>query len=95
MPIPPLEEQRVILEKLDALMALAGSWREKLERKQSLASLFAGATVAAFTGITVQQEEEPMKAPQTELLAPLRLGTTPTSKPKHRWPRFWLATTAK
>lgn len=80
MPIPPLDEQRVILEKLDALMALAGSWREKLERRQSLASLFADATVAAFTGIAIEQEEEPMKAPQTELLAPLRLGTTPDIK---------------
>ncbi len=65
MPIPPLDEQRVILEKLDALMALAGSWREKLERKQSLASLFAGAAMAAFTGIAIEQEE-PMPAPQIE-----------------------------
>ena len=65
MPIPPIDEQRVILEKLDALMALAGSWREKLERKQSLASLFSGAAMAAFTGIAIEQEE-PMRVPQIE-----------------------------
>ena len=65
MPSPPIAEQRVILEKLDALMALAGSWREKLERKQSLASLFSGAAMAAFTGIAIEQEE-PMRVPQIE-----------------------------
>lgn len=80
MPIPPLDEQRAVLAKLDALTAAAGMWREKLGRKQRLASLLAGATVAAFTGIAIEQEEEPMKAPQTELIAPLRLGTAPDIK---------------
>ena len=36
--------------------------------------------MAAFTGIAIEQEEEPMKAPQTELIAPLRLGTAPDVK---------------
>lgn len=80
MPIPPLDEQRAILDKLDALTELAGVWRDQLERKQRLASLLADATVAAFTGIAIEQEEEPMKAPQTELVAPLRLGTAPDIK---------------
>lgn len=80
MPIPPLDEQRAILAKVDALTEQAGRWRDQLERKQHLASLLAGATVAAFTGIAVEQKEEPMKAPQTELIAPLRLGKEPDIK---------------
>ena len=80
MPIPPIDEQRSVLAKLDALTELAGVWRNKLEKKQRLASLLADTTVAAFTGIAIEQEEEPMKAPQTELVAPLCLGTTPDIK---------------
>jgi type I restriction enzyme S subunit len=38
--------------------------------------------VAAFTGIATEQEEEPMKPPQTELIAPLRLGKAPEIKAK-------------
>ncbi|MBX9899361.1 MAG: restriction endonuclease subunit S [Burkholderiaceae bacterium] len=77
MPIPPLDEQRKILVKLNSLSNQASVWREQLERKQRLASLLAGATVAAFTGIATEQKEESMKAPQTELIAPLRLGQAP------------------
>jgi type I restriction enzyme S subunit len=80
MPIPPFDEQRAVLAKLDALTEQAGNWREKLERKQRLASLLAAVTVAALTGIAIEQEEEPMKAPQTELIASLRLGTAPGIK---------------
>ena len=80
MPIPPLDEQRAVLAKLNALIEKAVVWRERLEKKQRLASLLAGATLAAFTGFAIAQEEEPMKAPQTELIAPLRLGTAPDIK---------------
>jgi len=80
MPIPPLDEQRAILAKLDVLTEQAVAWQEQLERKQRLASLLASATVAAFTGIAIEQQEEPMKAPQTELIALLRLGTAPDIK---------------
>jgi type I restriction enzyme S subunit len=80
MPIPPVDEQRVILAKVDALTDHAGRWRDQLERKQHLASLLAGATVATFTGIAAEQKEEPMKAPQTELIALLRLGKEPDIK---------------
>ncbi len=80
MPIPPLDEQREILGKLDALTAQAGVWREQLKRKQHLASLFAGATLAALTGIAAEQQEKPVKIPQTELIAPLKLGKEPDIK---------------
>lgn len=80
MPIPPLDEQHAVFAKLDALTEQAGVWRDQLKRKQRLASLLANATVAAFTGIAIEQEEEPMKAPQFELIAPLRLGAAPDIK---------------
>lgn len=81
MPIPPLDEQRSILIKLDALSSLASVWRKQLEKKQHLASQFAETTVAVFTGITTKQEkDEPVKVPQTELIAPLRLGKAPDIK---------------
>ncbi len=81
MPIPPLDEQRAILVKLDALTMRSGAWRKQLEKKQQVASLLAGATVAAFTGISTENEkDEPVKIPQTELIAPLRLGQAPDIK---------------
>lgn len=80
MPIPPLDEQRTILTTLGALTKQAGFWCKQIERKQRLASSLAGATVAALTGITIEQEEKPMKAPQTELVVSLRLGTAPDIK---------------
>ncbi|WP_448874080.1 restriction endonuclease subunit S [Desulfobulbus propionicus] len=81
MPIPPLDEQRAILIKLDALTMRSGAWRKQLEKKKQVASLLAGATVAAFTGISTENEkDEPVKVPQTELIAPLRLGQAPDIK---------------
>lgn len=68
MPIPPLEEQRAVLTKLDALTEQTSVWREQLERKQRLASLLTGATVAAFTGITIEQEDV-AHLPETEATA--------------------------
>lgn len=59
MPIPSLDEQRAVLAKLDALTEQAALWREKLERRQRLASLLAGATVEAFTGVNIDHEEVP------------------------------------
>lgn len=80
MPIPPLDEQRAILTKLDALTKISEAWRDQLHRKQSLSSMLAGVTVAAFTGVAIEQEEEPMQAPLTELIAPLCLGNAPDIK---------------
>lgn len=81
LPIPPLEEQRAILRKLSSLTERCMAWRNLLQRKQELGSLLANATIASLTGIAIEQEEdEPMKAPQAELIAPLRLGQAPDIK---------------
>ncbi len=79
-PIPPLEEQENILAAFLSITAECNEWRKLLEKKQNLSTLLAGATVSTLTGIAIEQEEEPMKAPQTELVAPVRLGTPPDVK---------------
>lgn len=58
LPIPPLDEQRAILKKLESLIESCFKWRHQLHRKQVLASLLAGSTVAAFTGVAIEQDEE-------------------------------------
>ncbi len=81
LPIPPLEEQQRILDSLAALNVLCDEWRRQLKHRCDLASLFAAASVSALTGITIEQDEDTaVKAPQIELIAPLRLGTLPAVK---------------
>jgi type I restriction enzyme S subunit len=78
LPIPPVEEQQRVLDKLAGMIDLCDEWRLQLERLRDLASLLAVATVSTLTGITIYNEEEhDVKAPQTELISPLRLATTP------------------
>ncbi|SHN24173.1 type I restriction enzyme, S subunit [Pseudomonas asturiensis] len=78
LPIPPLDEQERILSALYTLTAKCVEWLSQLKRKQDLSVLLANSTVAAFTGIAIDQEKDlAVKVPQTELIAPLRLGTTP------------------
>jgi type I restriction enzyme S subunit len=80
LPIPPLEEQQRILATLAELTAHCEGWRSLLTKKQALSALLASSVVSSFTGIANAQEEEPMKAPQTELIAPVRLATAPDIK---------------
>lgn len=81
MPVPLLEEQQRILDALAALTDLCGEWRQQLKRERALAALLARAAVADLTGITIEQDKDTaVKAPQTELIAPLRLGTAPDVK---------------
>lgn len=81
LPIPPLEEQRRILDSLAALIEICEEWRHQLKHRCDLAALFAAASVSALTGITLEQDEDTaVKAPQIELIAPLRLGTLPAVK---------------
>ncbi len=81
MPIPSLDEQRAILKKLESLTETCLAWRHRLLRKQELAALLAEVTVAAFSGITIEQQEgDTVKAPQTELIANLHLGMPPNVK---------------
>jgi len=66
LPIPPIDEQKRILAVLTDLIAPCNEWRHQLQRKQSLSAFLASAVVSNFNGIAIQQDEDPMRAPQTE-----------------------------
>lgn len=80
IPIPPIEEQQRILTKIEALMKVVDIYSERLHKGGRLAGQVAATAVSALTGIAIEQAEEPMKAPQTELIASLHLGTAPDIK---------------
>ncbi|MBX3626352.1 MAG: restriction endonuclease subunit S [Rhizobacter sp.] len=80
LPVPPLDEQRRILKKLADLTAQCNAWRDQLDKKVKLSALLANAVVAGLTGMDFEQQEEAVKAPQTELIAPLRLCALPDVK---------------
>lgn len=80
IPLPPIEEQLRILKQIDSFMEITNAYSEKLRKSSRLRELVAVACVSTFTGIAVEQEEEPLKAPKTELIALLHLGTAPDIK---------------
>lgn len=80
LPVPPKVEQDRIVEIIDALFRMCDHYVDQLSRKLRIAMDLAACAVSSLTGIAFEQEEEPMKAPQTELIAPLRLGTAPDIK---------------
>lgn len=80
IPLPPIAEQHRIVARVSELMRFCDVLEQQLQRSQAVAERLAVTSVARFTGIAIEQEEEPMKAPQTELVAPLRLGIAPDIK---------------
>jgi type I restriction enzyme S subunit len=80
IPVPPKAQQDQIVTIVDALFRMCDHYAAQLSRKQRIATNLAASAVSSLTGIAIEQEEEPMKAPQTELIAPLRLGTAPSIK---------------
>ncbi|WP_430428753.1 restriction endonuclease subunit S [Parasphingorhabdus sp.] len=80
IPVPPYEEQLVILERIDALMDICDQLEEQLIRKQKVSEMLASACVTSITGIAAIEEEANLKTPQTELIALLHLGQQPSVK---------------
>jgi type I restriction enzyme S subunit len=81
IPIPPITEQSRIVEKVAELTAACDSLEVQLRHATELHGRIAVAVVASITGITDDKEkDEPVKANQTELIAPVRLGTPPNIK---------------
>lgn len=97
LPIPPIEEQQRIVRRVEELMAICSMLSSQLEAARKQSTRLAIAAVYSITGIAIEQDEEPMKAPQTELIAPLRLGTNiPNLVPwtQAQWDA-WLAKSAQ
>ncbi|MEM6192257.1 restriction endonuclease subunit S [Shewanella scandinavica] len=80
LPVPPKPEQDAIVTIIDALFEVCDRFETQLSKKLRVAENLVSSSVASLTGITIEQEEEPMKVPQTELVAPVRLGTSPDIK---------------
>ena len=81
VPVPPRTEQDRIVGIVDHLFGVCDRMIDQLARKQKTAANLATCAIAAITGIdTTTEEEAPLKAPQTELIAPLRLGQAPDIK---------------
>lgn len=82
IPLPSLTDQRQIVERVSALMQICEELETRLLHATRLAQSFGRASIAKLTGTAIEQEEEKdaVKAPQTELIAPLRLGTLPDVK---------------
>ncbi len=80
IPLPPIAEQHRIVARVAELMRFCDAMERQLNRSLQIAEKLAVACVASITGIAIEEDEEPMKAPQTELIAPLRLGAAPDIK---------------
>ncbi|MGK6308650.1 hypothetical protein [Variovorax sp. DT-64] len=81
VPVPPATALPEILASLRKHQALCGELSDQLDARNEVASRLAIAAVAALTGINTEQHEETaVKAPHTELIAPLRLATPPDVK---------------
>jgi type I restriction enzyme S subunit len=78
IPLPPKSVQEAILGKLTQLEHWCRALQDQLAEAQQKSEKLVSAVVGAFTGITMKPEEEPVKIPETEIIAPLRLGTPPS-----------------
>ena len=80
IPLPSLKVQERVLLALSRLLRYCDSLEQQAASRMRLSAQLSASAVASLTGIAIEQEEEPMKAPQTELVAPLRLGAVPDIK---------------
>lgn len=74
VPLPPPHQISEIIDMLGHYHGVCEELADKQKRRVVLSEKLATAAVSALTGITTTQQEAPMKAPKTELKAPVRLG---------------------
>lgn len=74
VPVPPKDEQDKIVTLIGKLFEICDGFAKQLKLERQISANLAATSVATLTGITNTQQEAPMKAPKTELKAPVRLG---------------------
>lgn len=81
VPILSIEQQENTLRKMDSFLELCSLLEKKIQQKVLLAEKIAITTIAKLVGVDTTQEEERLKTPKTELIAPVNLGNIkPSSK---------------
>jgi len=81
IPVPPESILSEILEDLHKYQKLCDELEKRLGAKLNLSAKFSAATISNLTGIAIAPTQDaPMKAPKTELSAPLRSGKKPSVK---------------
>ncbi len=79
--VPSLDEQNRIVVLVTELMRQCDEIEQHLRESRKAAERLAVSAVAALSGIVIEQAtEDAVKVPQTELIAPLRLGASPDVK---------------
>lgn len=63
VPVPPKAEQDRIVAIVDTLFRMCDHYANQLSRRQHIATNLAVSAVSSLTGIALEQEEEPVKAP--------------------------------
>ncbi len=79
IPLPPLEEQRKIVKKVNNLIKLCDDLEYQLINKEDIAKKLASATITQITGIEVKEKEK-MKVPRNELISILKIKKKPIPK---------------
>lgn len=78
--LPSIEEQSRIVKRVEDLMRFCDLLESQFNHSLKLSTQIAITAISSITGIAIEQKEEAMKAPQTELIATLRLGKAPDIK---------------
>jgi type I restriction enzyme S subunit len=78
IPVPPIFDMQRILQSLRQYQLLFSQFSRQIKDERKLAEMLSASSVAAITGIATEPKEEvSVKAPHTEIVAPLRLGILP------------------
>lgn len=80
IPVPPKAEQEQIVTIVNELFRICDHYADQLSRKERIAANLSASAMSSLSGIAIEQKEELMKTPQTELISPVRLGSAPDIK---------------
>jgi type I restriction enzyme S subunit len=79
IPLPPLEEQRRIVKKVNSLIKLCDDLEQQLTKKEDISKKLASTTISYITGIEIKEKEK-MKVPKNELVSILKIKNKPNQK---------------